>query len=229
MKDLIFCVFVISTLSFTATVNSNSLYIPPRTGIVLEYLTNNHQNNKKIYSYQSIDKIESHDSVTQVYYHLSLKNKKHIPLAPSINLTAYLRESGVQLYEWDPTLLSGDGEVELSGDGICIPSSLKIGQQLKDGFMVISQNNLKTRINIIQRKVTDYKQITVPAGKYPCYKIEEIHETTTFGQQKRTCVHTWYCPNIGIIASESYDLKGKKQSQQNLIAVRESLRLNSNV
>ena len=66
-------------------------------------------------------------------------------------------------------------EMQVEGDNLEIPSSLSVGQSLKDGALTITATNspvaMKMTINIVERKVVAKEAVQTPAGKFDCYKI----------------------------------------------------------
>ncbi len=105
------------------------------------------------------------------------------------------------------------------GDASHIPAELKVGMTIKDGYISVHVNNFKSSVSVSNRKVTEEKDITVEAGTYHCFLVEEDQTNTVLGFDKKFKIKTWYAKNLGNIRQEVYDRKGKLISYQILTKV----------
>jgi hypothetical protein len=115
----------------------------------------------------------------------------------------------------DPATMSQykDMEVKMESDKMEIPSTLTAGQALNNGTctMTISNQGVKMMtmtVVVTNRKVEAVENITVPAGTYECYKITYDVESKMMFKVQTKAVE-WYCTNVGLVKSESYDKNGK--------------------
>ena len=113
-------------------------------------------------------------------------------------------------------------EVELSGDALQIPSKLSPGMELPDAELEITAKSGGVKIMTIRQLVTDRKvegteTITTPAGTFECIKMTQTTEMKMLVKKKFKTV-SWYALGVGMVKSETYDKKGKKQSSTVLTA-----------
>ena len=99
-------------------------------------------------------------------------------------------------------------EVTVKGDGVKIPSSMEVGQQLSDGateFKVgMSGMTIMTMsFNMTNRKVEAKESKTTPAGTFDCYKISYDMEMKGMGKRSFHVVQ-WMAKGVGMVRSENY-------------------------
>lgn len=104
------------------------------------------------------------------------------------------------------------------GDASSIPSVLTVGSVIPDGIVDVNVGMMSAKILTSDRKVTDEKTITTPAGSFKCYLIEENLSTKTI-ISKNEDVKTWYAKGIGCVKQEVYDKKGRHTNTQVLQSV----------
>lgn len=116
---------------------------------------------------------------------------------------------------FDPAVMAGyqSMEVKLVSDRMDFPTTLTEGQTLNNGTatMTISNQGMKmmTMTTVVSnRKVEKKESVTVPAGTFECYKLTYDVETKIMFKVQAKCAD-WYCPELGIVKSESFDSKGK--------------------
>jgi hypothetical protein len=110
----------------------------------------------------------------------------------------------------------GSYELKVESENLEIPSSLAVGQSLKDGSVVLTATNspmpMKMTVNITNRKVEGKESITTPAGTFECYKITS---KAIFKNQMGIAVTfefssiDWLAPKVGLVKTESYNKNGK--------------------
>ncbi len=122
----------------------------------------------------------------------------------------------------NPEMKEGLGELEMSisGNALELPSSLEVGQTLPDGFTEIKAGPqgvtiITLRFEMTDRKVEAKENITVPAGKFDCYKITYTLNTKTILPKTFTSA-VWYSEKVGMVKSETYDKKGNLESRSEL-------------
>jgi hypothetical protein len=115
--------------------------------------------------------------------------------------------------------ISANAEVDITGDKLVYPHTLKTGQVLPDAEM-----NLKSSMNgipilnvdmkITNRKVEGFETVETPAGRFECVKISYDNDIkmTLMKRQGRTT--EYLAKGVGIVKSESFDAKGKKTNSQ---------------
>ena len=112
---------------------------------------------------------------------------------------------------------TADLQMEYSGDQLVYPANLKEGQQLKDASVTIKASMtggmtlMNLTANIIDRKVAGFETIETPAGKFDCAKITYTMKVKFMGNRSLSCAE-YLAKGIGVVKSEQFDDKGKKQS-----------------
>lgn len=107
----------------------------------------------------------------------------------------------------------GEMEMEVTGTDIELPNDLKVEQGLADAnvTMTISMAgmNMKTEVNILNRKVEKKEMVTTPAGSFDCYVIYSDSQTKTMGMNRTFPSRLWLTEGVGMVKQESYNQKGK--------------------
>ena len=74
-------------------------------------------------------------------------------------------------------------------------------------------------ISITGREVLAKENVTVPAGSFDCYKINQVVETS--GPMKFSTPSTeWICEGVGMIRSQSYGKNGEIAGRSELIGLK---------
>lgn len=112
---------------------------------------------------------------------------------------------------------SADIKVDVTGEQLTYPANLKIGDKLKDATinvesgMASGMKLMSMTANIVDRQVASFETVETPAGKFDCAKITYTLNMKFFGNRSMSCVE-YLAKGIGVVKSENYDSKGKKQS-----------------
>ncbi len=120
----------------------------------------------------------------------------------------------------DPQTLSAykDMEITIEAVDIEIPSSLKVGDVLKDSQVNLKASNQGMEVAGVTMKLTNrtiaaQESVTVPAGTYTCFKmtydITMEMKTMGFPMTMKMKSIDFYSENVGSVRSEQYDAKGK--------------------
>jgi hypothetical protein len=105
-------------------------------------------------------------------------------------------------------------EVKMSGDNFDMPTSVSVGQTLKDITYNISATMSGIKmfnmdIKIINRKVEAEENVTVPAGTYKCFKITyDIQAKGLMGKTRTMKTTLWFTKSVGTVKTESFNEKG---------------------
>lgn len=107
----------------------------------------------------------------------------------------------------------GDMEMEITGSDIELPNELNVGESLPDANVTMTMNmagmNMKTEVNILNRKVENKEMVTTPAGSFDCYVIYSDSQTKTMGMNRTFPSRLWLAEGVGMVKQESYNQKGK--------------------
>jgi len=107
---------------------------------------------------------------------------------------------------------TGTADASIGNEFLEFPSSLHIGDQLKDGgfTMNVNMQNIQetVTISITDRKVTGQESVTTSAGSWSCFKIDSRNTTTVnMGGRAMPPMSTesisWYTPGFGIIKTQT--------------------------
>ena len=118
----------------------------------------------------------------------------------------------------NPEMMQKDANVKVTidGDKLFYPSNLSVGEKLKDASVTLKTEMggmtiMNMTINITERKIEAYETIETPAGKFDCAKITYKMNMKFMGNRTYNSVE-YLAKGIGIVKSEQFDDKGKKQS-----------------
>lgn len=113
--------------------------------------------------------------------------------------------------------------VEIEGNSLEVPINGTDGQSLPDANMTIASDmgfvKLKMTTNIVNRKVDNIEDLTVPAGTFNCMKISGDVSGKILGMNMSAKSVQWYSSGIGMVKSETYDKKGELSGSMVLVAV----------
>jgi hypothetical protein len=113
--------------------------------------------------------------------------------------------------------------VEIEGNSLEVPINGTAGQSLPDANMTIASDmgfvKLKMTTNIVNRKVDNIEDLTVPAGTFNCMKISGDVSGKILGMNMSGKSVQWYSSGIGMVKSETYDKKGELSGSMVLVAV----------
>ncbi|MBO4656230.1 MAG: hypothetical protein J5639_00480 [Bacteroidales bacterium] len=116
--------------------------------------------------------------------------------------------------------------VTFSGDDPTLPMDLKVGQKLPDTEVKADINieRLKAKMNLksTDRRVTGQERVTVPAGSFDTFVIEETSTAKVniliISETEKTTEKSWVVPGRGEVKTVSYDKKGKLMSTTEMIS-----------
>jgi hypothetical protein len=113
--------------------------------------------------------------------------------------------------------------IEIEGNSLEVPINGTAGQSLPDANMTIASDmgfvKLKMTTNIVNRKVDNIEDLTVPAGTFNCMKISGDVSGKILGMNMSGKSVQWYSSGIGMVKSETYDKKGELSGSMVLVAV----------
>ena len=205
-KIVFFFIFVfINSISF-----SQSILFPTKKGTVLEYVTKDAKGKIKKHSRATIKNITGSIGNQIVSMEVQTLNANKKPEGnPAVFKIKILKDKII----FDPkTIFSGmsDASMEFTGEGNSIPTHLNIGQSLPDVQGTMSMNmgatKISTAVKIKERKVLAKEKITVIAGTYDCYKVQQlILITMSSGKTIKQKQFLWFTEGIGQVKSEIYE------------------------
>jgi len=104
-------------------------------------------------------------------------------------------------------------DVTVDADFIEIPGNPVVGESLEDGGMTVKIGSngmtiMNMKVNVLNRKVEALEKVTTPAGTFDCVKVSFDTETRLVVKVTGSVIE-WYCKDVGMVRSESYNKKGK--------------------
>ena len=124
---------------------------------------------------------------------------------------------GVFLYSTQEDRDKLDGSVTVKGEVYGIPNDIVEGQTLPDYKMSVKVTFLKTTVRGFDRKVVSRESITVPAGTFDCFVIEETQDVRNLFMKEHVRSRTWYARGIGAVKVQEYDSDGYLITEQELV------------
>jgi hypothetical protein len=113
---------------------------------------------------------------------------------------------------------SADFEVSVTGDQMAYPNILKTGDKLKDASVNVKSTMksagmtlMNKTFNITDRTVEGFETVETPAGKFECAKIAYTISFKLMGTRTTKSVE-YIAKGVGMVKSEQFDEKGRKQS-----------------
>ena len=188
-------------------------------------------------TYKITDKQESGGRTTLI---ISAKSsvraaKDSTPVETDLSLKMIYTPSSIIIPKENFTSAVGDLEdlfegkkvtVTFSGDDPTLPMDLKVGQKLPDTEVKADINieRLKAKMNLksTDRRVTGQERVTVPAGSFDTFVIEETSTAKVtvliISESEKTTEKSWVVPGRGEVKTVSYDKKGKLVSTNEMIS-----------
>lgn len=116
--------------------------------------------------------------------------------------------------------------IKFSGDDPATPVDLKVGQKLPDTEVKADINieGIKAKMSMksTDRHVTGQERVTVPAGSFDTFVIEETATAKVtvliISDSEKTTEKSWVVPGRGEVKTVSYDKKGKLISTNEMIS-----------
>jgi hypothetical protein len=116
-----------------------------------------------------------------------------------------------------------DMDIKIESDNLEMPSSIKVGDRLNDGSLMITVSSSGMKLmtmttDISNRKVEAEEKVTTDAGTFDCYKIS-YDLTTKMMMTMNLSAIEWYAKDVGMVKSESYS-KGNLSGTTVLTAIK---------
>lgn len=153
---------------------------------------------------KSVSGREGNFDITQV---VTLYEKGEQLLAPT-EIQASVKGGNVSV------ALGGGAVIQASGNVPVIPSRLEEGMDLGTGEMVVTMGIIKATQTITSHKVIAKEEVTVPAGTFDCFVVEQQYTSKLGPIKSKGIQRIWYARGVGNVKSETCDPKGKVVSVQ---------------
>ncbi len=212
MKTILSILFVVLATTTTIAQDGCSAYYPSQTGKTLIIHHLNKKGRLSTISEYTVSVVT--DSTIQMKTTVKDKREKEI-LTSEFEIKCNAGETILEPKSIvTPGLLDQFQNMDytISGEGLRIPNTLAIGQELRDGSvsMEIDAGVMKMNMHVAMtnRKVIRKELITVPAGTFDCYIIT-YQNTLTMGASKTQYSTQWITKGIGMVKEETRKENGK--------------------
>jgi hypothetical protein len=116
-----------------------------------------------------------------------------------------------------------DMEMEITQTEMMLPATLNAGDVLDDASvtMKVSSNGMTVMtmtVNITDRKVEKFEEVTTKAGTFNCAVISYNTHTDMGIMKMDASAREWFSPKVGMVKSENFDKKGNLESSRVLSA-----------
>ncbi|WP_299213213.1 hypothetical protein [uncultured Aquimarina sp.] len=216
-------ILVILALGKLTAQNNCSQFYPSKEGTTITMHHFNHKNkltSKTSYEVLDINSSGSESKITMSMYLSDAKKQKKITEA-QFTVTC---DGGITTLDPEsiisPNLFNQykNMEYRIEGNGIDIPNSLSVGQELPDGQVTMSVDagvmSIDMTVDLKKRKVASTEIITTSAGSFNCYLITYINETNmSMGMKQTSYVKQWIAKDVGLVQQETTKSNGKLLSR----------------
>jgi len=226
MKKL---VFLLSSIFFVGFLSAQEcvFYYPKTQGATLEYKSFDKKDKLTGRSTQKVKEIIENGDVLKAtieYQSFDAKGKEL-----GINEYTVKCENGIYSVDMrsflDAQTMASykDMKIDITSNSLEMPSEMKVGDQLKEGKLVVSISSegmpiMTMTTTISDRKVDARESVTTEAGTFECFKITYTI-TTKMMIGMRFEAAEWYSEGIGSVKTESYS-KGNKMSSTLLTGIK---------
>ena len=185
-------------------------------GTSFEYTSYNKKGKSEGVSSYKVTKVENNTDTTTATMDISFTDEKgkdvynsNYSFSCSGNLVTIDYESLVpkkMLEQYE------DMEMDITGTDIELPNELTVGQNLADANVTLNINmsglNMKTIIDIVNRKVEKQETITTPAGTFDCYVIYSDNKSKIMMAKSNFPSRVWLSESVGMVKQETYKKNG---------------------
>ena len=204
-------------------------FFPMREGVRMEYTLHNQKGKVEGSQWQEFRNVQKTANGAEAEVHMGFIDEKgKNPYEMSYNIICdgdVIRIDFKSLLSTQMMEQYGEMEAEITGTDIEWPTQLKPDMELPDASvtMKISMGamNMKTEVEMTNRKVEKKETITVPAGTFDCYVIYSDNRTKMMMVDKNYPNRSWISEGVGTVKTESYNENGKLLNSMVLSAITE--------
>lgn len=214
-KIILFLALCYASLSLVAQNNCSRFY-PMTEGTSFEYSSYNKKGKSEGVSSYKVTTVENNSDTTTATMNISFTDEKgkdvynsNYSFSCSGNLVTIDYESLVpkeMLEQYE------DMEMDITGTDIELPNELTVGQNLADANVTLNISmsglNMKTTIDIVNRKVEKQETITTPAGTFDCFVIYSDNKSKIMMAKSNFPSRVWLSESVGMVKQETYKKNG---------------------
>ena len=215
MKNLL---TIVSTFVLSASIASAAPFYVAQKGLTGKFVNTDADGKVIGYYTQSANSVSNGGMELSTTLEFMDENGKSVLSEPFTMTFKYVDESRT-----DASISSLKGAMKSSpympkGNVIAFPSEIKVGDTFPDHKVNIKIGVIKTNNRITERKVTGKETITVPAGTFECYVVEEKEYYQ--GGPKPFSLKTWITKEEGVIRQDCWNSDGKFYKKMELISIK---------
>lgn len=225
MKNILLITLLFISYATQAQINC-SKYYPFEEGTSFQYAMFDKKGKPDGTSDYQVKSVLNSGSETIAEMSINLQDKKGKEIVQS-NYNIICTGTGVKIdfQSLMPTQMleqykEMDVQVDLSGTDIELPNDLTVGQELQEANVTMNVKmagmNMKTIMNMKNRKVEKKETITTTAGSFECYVIYSENESQVMGMKKTFPSRLWLAEGVGMVKQESYQKDGDLMSTMEL-------------
>jgi len=227
MRTTIYCT-LIALFFITAGQGQSdcSKYYPMKEGASFQYTNYNKKGKTEGVADYRITEVSNMGGSTQATMSIALKDEKGKEIYnSSYSFSCADNKVSIDYESLFPESMieqMGDMEMEITGTDIEIPNNLTVGESLPDANVTMTMSvagmNMKTVVNILNRKVEKKEMVTTSAGSFNCYVIYSDSQTQTMGMNRTFPSRLWLAEGVGMVKQETYKKDGDIMSRSELTA-----------
>lgn len=208
-----FVIVIISLLCLSGF--AQGIYFSGEEGMRLEYADKNAKGKATGYTVYEIQKIERQNATNfYVTYMVSIFDDKHKALMEGMEVIVKVIDGTVY---FDGSSLMGKlaNNLNIKGNGIIIPSNIRVGQKLDDFSVTIEA--IATTSACTDVTVVAEEKLTTEAGTFDTYRIDMKYAGKALFIKTEGTISQWYAKGIGEVKTINYDKKGKIATIKELV------------
>ncbi|QCW98892.1 hypothetical protein FGM00_01675 [Aggregatimonas sangjinii] len=225
-KTTVFLVSLLFAVNYSFAQNNCSKFYPMEEGSSFQYTNYDKKGKPDGTVDYRISSVSQDGSATVATFDLRYTDKKGKNLFDS-NYTISCEDGTVRIdYEslFPAQMMQQysemDVEMDISGTDIELPNALDVGQELPDANVSIAMSmggiKMNTTIDQMNRKVAKKESVTVAAGTFDCYLVQETSVSKTMGATIEVNSNMWLAEGVGLVKQESYKKNGNLMSRTEL-------------
>lgn len=227
MRTTIYCTLFTLCFVFAGIGQSDcSKYYPMKEGATFQYTNYNKKGKTEGVADYRITEVSNNGSSTQATMAIALKDEKGKEIYnSSYSFSCADNKVSIDYESLFPENMieqMGDMEMEITGTDIEIPNNLTVGETLPDANVTMTMSvagmNMKTTVNILNRKVEKKETVTTSAGSFDCYVIYSDSQTQSMGMNRTFPSRLWLAEGVGMVKQETYKKDGDLMSRTELTA-----------
>lgn len=109
---------------------------------------------------------------------------------------------------------------KFKGDNaFAIKDGAKAGESIPERSYSLISNMLKNEITVSGAAYMGEDSVSTTAGRFGCVKISYLKRTKILLKSETERITEWYAKGVGLVKSESYDMKGKLNGKSLLVKI----------